>query len=151
MKANIEAEKTDHDDRYEFQVTVREGRGETHHRVTLQKADYERLTGGKASPEAPVNEINWANALREMVTKPVRLSGHARVQLTRRGVSEDEVIEVIRTSSWQPAELGRLERRKNFLYGREWNGKFYETKQVRPIFVEEAEEIVVVTVYSYYF
>ena len=85
------------------------------------------------------------------LTKPVRLSGHARSQLVRRGVTADEVIEAIHTSSWQPVELGRLECRKDFSYGREWNGKFYKTKRVRPVFVEEAEEIVVVTVYSYYF
>jgi hypothetical protein len=85
------------------------------------------------------------------MSKPVRLSGHAYGQLARRGASEEEVIEMIRTSPWQPAELGRLECRQDFVYGREWNGKFYETKQVRPIFVEEADEIVVVTVYSYYF
>lgn len=51
----------------------------------------------------------------------------------------------------QAAELGRLECRRDFPYGRDWNGKFYDTKQVCPIFVEEADEIVVVTVYSYYF
>jgi hypothetical protein len=66
-------------------------------------------------------------------------------------VSEDEVIEAIRTSPWQPAELGRLECRQDFPYDREWNGEFYKTKQVRPIFVEEVDEIVVVTVYSHYF
>lgn len=54
--ARIEVERTDYDDRYEFQVTVREGGGETHHRVTLRKTDYERLAGGKASPEALVTE-----------------------------------------------------------------------------------------------
>ena len=32
-----------------------------------------------------------------------------------------------------------------------WNGKTYATKQVRPVFVEEATEVVVVTVYTYYF
>jgi hypothetical protein len=85
------------------------------------------------------------------MSKPVRLSGHAYSQLARRGVGEEEVIEAIRTSSWQPAELGRLECRKDFPYGREWNGKFYKTKQVRPVFVEEADEIVIVTVYSYFF
>jgi len=85
------------------------------------------------------------------MVKPVRLSGHARSQLTRRGVSENEVIETIRTSPWEPAELERLECHKDFYYGDKWNNKFYETKQVRPIFVEEADEIVVVTVYSYYF
>jgi hypothetical protein len=71
--------------------------------------------------------------------------------MTRRGFTVAEVEEVIRTVTWQPAELGRLECRKDFAYGKEWNGKLYTTKQVRPIFVEEASEIVVVTVYTYYF
>ena len=39
----------------------------------------------------------------------------------------------------------------DFAYEQEWNGTYYSTKQVRPVFVEEAVEIVVVTVYSYYF
>jgi hypothetical protein len=54
--ANIEVKKSDHGDSYEFQVTVRERRGETHHRVTLQKTDHERLAGGKATPEDLVAE-----------------------------------------------------------------------------------------------
>jgi hypothetical protein len=40
---------------------------------------------------------------------------------------------------------------KDFAYGQDWNGRFYTTKQVRPILVDEAHEIVVVTVYVYYF
>lgn len=32
-----------------------------------------------------------------------------------------------------------------------WNKRVYTTKQVRPIFVEESNEIVVITVYVYYF
>jgi hypothetical protein len=52
----IEVEKSEHGDRYEFQVTVREGEEETRHRVTLRKEDYEQLAGGKASPEALVTE-----------------------------------------------------------------------------------------------
>ena len=83
--------------------------------------------------------------------KPIRLSGHARDQLWHRGTSEEEIGEAIRTAGWAPAELGRLECRKDFPFGREWNGKVYTIKQVRPIFVEEEREIVVVTVYTYYF
>lgn len=83
--------------------------------------------------------------------KPIRLSGHARSQLPFRGVTEEEIIETIRSEIWSPAELGRLECRKNFPFGKEWNKKVYATKQVRPIFVEEATEIVVITVYTYYF
>ena len=57
----------------------------------------------------------------------------------------------IRFAEWSEGELGRLECRMDLAYGREWNGKMYATKQVRPIFVEESNEIVVVTVYTYYF
>jgi len=82
--------------------------------------------------------------------KPIRLSGHALSQLSFRGVTEEEIKEAIRSAPWSPAESGRLECRKNFPYGKKWNKKFYETKQVRPIFVQEENEIVVITVYSYY-
>lgn len=83
--------------------------------------------------------------------KPIRLSKHARENMRYRGATQQEVIETIRTASWAPAERGRLECRKDFGYGKDWNDRFYATKQVRPIFVEEADEIVVITVYVYYF
>jgi hypothetical protein len=40
---------------------------------------------------------------------------------------------------------------EDYAYGREWNGRLYTTKKVRPILVDERDEIVVVTVYTYYF
>ena len=60
--AKIDVRRTDQgdvadaDQPYEFQVTVKEGRGETRHRVTLRQADYERLSGGRADPETLVIE-----------------------------------------------------------------------------------------------
>jgi len=83
--------------------------------------------------------------------KPIRLSAHARERMEPRGATEQEVLETIRTLGWGPAERGRLQCRKDFPFGRQWNGKLYATKQVRAIFAEEAREIVVVTVYVYYF
>lgn len=83
--------------------------------------------------------------------KPIRLSAHAKEQLIYRGVSESEVIEAITTAPWQPAELGRQECRKDFLFENVWNKKYYKVKQVRPVFAEEEQQIVVVTVYSYFF
>jgi Domain of unknown function (DUF4258) len=83
--------------------------------------------------------------------KPVRLSNHALRYLSKRGFTFTEVEEAIRTSPWNAAELGRLDCRKDFRYDKDWNGKVYSTKQVRPVFVEEAGEIVVITVYTYYF
>ena len=82
--------------------------------------------------------------------KPIRLSGHALSYTEKRGYTVAEVEETIQTSPWEPAESGRLQCRKSFPFNREWNKKFYATKQVRPIFVEEEDEIVVVTVYTYY-
>jgi len=52
---------------------------------------------------------------------------------------------------WHEAELGRLQCRRDFVFAGEWNGVFYRTKQIRPIFVDEPAEIIVVTVYVYYF
>jgi hypothetical protein len=82
--------------------------------------------------------------------KAIRLSAHASSYIASRGFTEAEVEETIRESRWEPAELGRMECRKVFSINREWNGKLYASKEVRPIFVEEADEIVVVTVYTYY-
>ena len=52
--AEIEVQRTNRGDPYAFEVTVKEGGTETRHRVTLREADYERLSGGKASAEALV-------------------------------------------------------------------------------------------------
>jgi hypothetical protein len=83
--------------------------------------------------------------------KPIRFSHHARERLRDRGATEEEVVETIRTTPWTPAQAQRFECHRNFPYGADWNGRLYATKQVRPIFVEEASHIVVVTVYVYFF
>lgn len=85
------------------------------------------------------------------IGKPIRLSGHARGQLGFRGATEAEVVEAIRTEPWQRAELGRLECSKRSSFDAIWNGTRYAIKKDRPIFVEEDKEIVVVTIYVYYF
>jgi hypothetical protein len=85
------------------------------------------------------------------LVKPIRLSGHAREQVARRGTTQMEVTQAIREAEWTEASGGRWECRLNFSFKDEWNGKHYDTKQVRPIFVEDEAEIVVVTVYTYFF
>ncbi|MDE3099699.1 MAG: DUF4258 domain-containing protein [Verrucomicrobiota bacterium] len=83
--------------------------------------------------------------------KLIRFSKHALGYTAKRGFTAEEAEEAIRTCPWSAAELGRLDCHKNFPCGKEWNGKIYSTKQVRPVFVDEPEEIVVITVYTYYF
>ncbi len=85
------------------------------------------------------------------IAKPICLSGHARQQMQFRGTSEQEIAQAVRSEDWQPAGSGRFECRKDFPFNSKWNNKVYTTKQVRPIFVEESNQIVVITVYVYYF
>ena len=83
--------------------------------------------------------------------KPIRLSQHAQEQARQRGATEEDVRDAIRSAAWGPADAGRLECQKEFVCGRLWQGRSYQTKRVRPIFVDEPNEIVVVTVYVCYF
>lgn len=68
-------------------------------------------------------EIQERNCGKKLM-KPIRLSGHTKEQLFYRGVAEEEVIEAISPCTWQPAELGRLEARKDFDYENVWNKKY---------------------------
>ena len=85
--------------------------------------------------------------------KPVRLSAHALSYTQKRGFTHGEVEEAIATMPWKAAEQGadRFECSKEFAFNQYWNRKFYSTKQVRPILVDDPLEIVVVTVYTYYY
>ncbi|HLG72595.1 MAG TPA: hypothetical protein VK009_19430 [Chloroflexota bacterium] len=45
-------------DGWDFLVRVRERDGETHHRVTLARADWQRLTGQSVQPEVLVDKTS---------------------------------------------------------------------------------------------
>lgn len=81
----------------------------------------------------------------------IRFSKHARLQMEERGVEEEEVREAVRTGEKLPAKYGRKKFRKNFGFDRQWGNKFYKTKQVVPVTIEEKDEIIVVTVLVFYF
>jgi hypothetical protein len=83
--------------------------------------------------------------------KPIVFSGHSLDNLKLRGVQKEEIEKAIQASEWKPAKKGRHYCLMNFKYGTDWGGKTYGTKQVKPVFVEEEDRIVVVTVYSFYF
>jgi len=83
--------------------------------------------------------------------KPIRLTAHAHEQAIERGTSVAEVREAVVKGSREPAKRGRELCRYNFSYGQTWQGKRYPIKQVAPVIKEEANEIVVITVYTFYF
>lgn len=83
--------------------------------------------------------------------KTIRLTKHAREQSRERGASEAEVREAVVKGSREPAKHGRELCRYNFAFGKMWQGQPYAIKQVAPVITEEATEIVVITVYTFYF
>jgi len=83
--------------------------------------------------------------------KPIRLTKHAQEQCLERGTNEAEVIQAIRKGVGEPAKKNRLQYRYNFEYNSTWQNRHYAIKQVAPVIVEEAEEVVVITVYTFYF
>ncbi len=54
--AKIDVKQSERNDTYTFEVTVQERHSQTRHQVTLSRADYQRLSGGEASPEELVTE-----------------------------------------------------------------------------------------------
>ncbi|MBI3335519.1 MAG: DUF4258 domain-containing protein [Candidatus Portnoybacteria bacterium] len=81
----------------------------------------------------------------------IQFSKHALESMKKRGASRAEVKEAILKGTWEQAKQGRVESIRNFSYNREWNGVFYEKKQVNPVFIKEDEVITVITVYAFYF
>ena len=83
--------------------------------------------------------------------KQVRLTKHAQEQCTERGATEAEVRQAVECGSREPAKMGREICRFNFSFGEIWRGNVYPIKQVAPVIKEEPNEIVVITVYTFYF
>jgi hypothetical protein len=78
-------------------------------------------------------------------------SQHALDQMIKRGATRTEVEVTVCEGEMIPAKKGRLAFRKNFPFGSEWKGKYYEMKQIMAIVVKEEEQFIVITVYTFYF
>jgi hypothetical protein len=83
--------------------------------------------------------------------KQIRFSKHAQEQALERGATEIEVKEAIGKGSREPATRGREICRYSFAFNRKWQSKHYPIKQVAPVIKEEGDEIIVITVYTFYF
>ena len=83
--------------------------------------------------------------------KRIWLTPHAREQCVERGTDEAGIREAILTGNREAAKRGRFMYRVNLQFDGMWNGERYRIKQVAPVVVEKGDEIVVVTVYTFYF
>lgn len=84
------------------------------------------------------------------ITKPIYFTKHALAQMHSREASKEEVENVIQKSSWELAEKGRFTAFLSFPFNAEHFGRYYGIKEVVPIFVEEKDRIVVITVYTFF-
>ena len=83
--------------------------------------------------------------------KLIRLTNHAQEQAIERGTNQAEILEAIATGTRQAAKNGRYKYQTTFQYNNDWQGKFYSLKKVVPIVAETDTELVVITVYTFYF
>jgi len=60
------------------------------------------------------------------------------------------VIGAIRDVPWVRTDRRRYAASKWYPFGQEHEGSFYAGKDVRPIFVDEPEHVVIVTLYVYF-
>jgi len=83
--------------------------------------------------------------------KPVRLTRHAQEQCSERSASDEEVRQAVEQGMREPAKHGRELCRFNVPFNATWQGRYYAVKQVAPLIKEEAAEVVVITVYTFFF
>ena len=83
--------------------------------------------------------------------KPVRFTSHALEQLSERGTNKDEVIESIKKGKREKAKKGRFIYRANYQFNSNWNDRYFSIKQVAPVILESEEELIVITVYTFYY
>jgi len=81
----------------------------------------------------------------------VRLHPHARERLPERGALESEVVATVESGERFPAKYGRTGFRRNFVFGSEWLGRSFSTKQVEAYAIEEDGGWLVITVLVKYF
>jgi hypothetical protein len=80
----------------------------------------------------------------------IKFVEHAKERMLARGVSEAEVENVLLQGTDIPAKKGRRGKEMTFEYGEYWLGKVYPEKKVVVIYVEENNEIIVITAKVFY-
>jgi hypothetical protein len=76
---------------------------------------------------------------------------HALERMKERGATLTEVNDTILNGEKFPAKFNRSAFRCNFTYNDNWNGTFYNNKQIEAIAVNENSKWIVITVIVKYF
>lgn len=84
--------------------------------------------------------------------KSIRFSDHSKIQMSLRGAVEHEVEHAVQNANWTHAKNNRFRASMRFEFNSHSpaNAKYYKFKTIDVIFVDEQDEIVIVTVKVYY-
>lgn len=80
----------------------------------------------------------------------IRIDPHTLAQARRRGVSAQEIEDVLRTGRPMAVKYRRLGKCKVFPFDADWNGNHYREKRIEVVYVVEEYAIITVTVYAFY-
>ena len=105
---------------------------------TLGNSDY--VVGGK-----PLNLRSMAES------KDIVFTRYARERAALRGATEDDVVRAVHEGKPEAAHRGLSQFRLNLEFQKKWAGNWYAVQQIVPVLAEEADRLVVITVYAYYF
>ena len=83
--------------------------------------------------------------------REIKLSKHASKRAFERGINLEEIKEVIISGNLSCEKHNRYSSVKVFKYKKEWEGTIYSKKQVKVIFIEENDKIMVITAISRFF
>lgn len=81
----------------------------------------------------------------------VRFHSHATERIAQRGATEREVAVAVETGEQFKAKFSRTGFRRNFVFEKQWQGKYYKTKQIEAYAVREDDDWLVISVITRYF
>ena len=82
--------------------------------------------------------------------RSIRVDPHTLRRMPVRGISQEEVFDVLRSGRPAPAAAGRLAKEKVLPFASLWRGRPYAQKKVKVVYVEEEGTMIAVTAYAYY-
>lgn len=81
----------------------------------------------------------------------VRFHPHALERMAQRGATEKEVRDTVAKGERFEAKFGRSGFRRNFMFEKQWQGRYYKTKQIEVYAIHEDDDWLVISIIARYF
>ena len=95
--------------------------------------------------------VTWAVKDEKLRIMAVRLHPHAKQRMAERGATNLEVSAAVQDGERFEAKFGRTGFRRNFVFEKQWRGRYYRTKQVEIYAVRQGRNWLVISVIVRYF